>query len=75
MTDDQQRNIVNLYHKLDSVAVRHNDANPLNLMCRAKKGAVPERWFLIDYGFSTKLKQNLSNIVGLDFLIQVLYKD
>lgn len=46
LTDNQQKQILELYRKLDSIGVMLNDANPLNIM--EKDG----RLYTIDYGFS-----------------------
>ena len=51
LTENQQKQIIDLYRKLDKIGIVHNDANPLNIM--EKKG----RLYLIDYGF-TKLSSH-----------------
>ena len=51
LTEAQQWSILALYEALDGIQVLHNDANPLNLMCRTA-GSGEEQWRLIDYGFA-----------------------
>lgn len=46
LTVDQQKQIIELYEKLDQAGVMNNDANPLNIM--EKKG----RFYMIDFGFA-----------------------
>lgn len=46
LTENQQRQIINLYRRLDDTGVAINDANPLNIM--EKDGT----FYLIDYGFA-----------------------
>ena len=46
LTSDQQKQILNLYSKLDDVGIMINDANPLNIM--EKRGKL----YAIDYGFA-----------------------
>lgn len=46
LTEVQQRQIIDLYRKLDDLGIVINDGNPLNVM--EKNG----RFYLIDYGFA-----------------------
>ena len=46
LTEVQQRQIIDLYRKLDEIGIVINDGNPLNVM--EKNG----RFYLIDYGFA-----------------------
>jgi predicted Ser/Thr protein kinase len=46
LTLEQQKQIIELYEKLDQAGVMNNDANPLNIM--EKKG----RFYMIDFGFA-----------------------
>lgn len=46
LTEDQQKQIIQLFENLDKAGIVHNDANPLNIM--ELKG----KFYMIDYGFS-----------------------
>jgi tRNA A-37 threonylcarbamoyl transferase component Bud32 len=58
VADDSQRQLVNLYNKLDDIGVFHGDPNPLNYMFKRKK------LYVIDFGMSSvidsKLKKKLA---------------
>ena len=56
LTDSQWKEIINLYRKLDTISILHNDANPNNLMYQFHP--VP-RFFLIDFGMSKRARGNV----------------
>jgi len=56
LTDDQWKELIKLYEKLDSINVIHNDANPMNVMM--KFGPTP-RFLLLDYGMSKRGHGNM----------------
>jgi len=46
LTLDQQKAVIDLFHKLDKCKIFHGDPNPLNFM--EKNG----KWYIIDFGFA-----------------------
>ena len=48
LRDEQWNEIMNLYKKLDSINILHNDANLCNIMYRFH----PPRFYLIDFGMA-----------------------
>ena len=59
ISNDSQRQLVNLYKKLDDIGIYHGDPNPLNYMFKRKK------LYVIDFGMSSaidsKLKKKLAS--------------
>jgi tRNA A-37 threonylcarbamoyl transferase component Bud32 len=66
LTDKQQKDILNLYQKLDNNGLLHNDANPLNLMIKGNE------WKLIDYGFSKKITKKHGQYPNLNISLNLL---
>jgi len=46
LDENNQKKIINLFHKLDKCKIYHNDPNLCNFMLKKNK------WFIIDFGFS-----------------------
>jgi len=57
LTQLQQNEIENLYKKLDTILILHNDSNLNNLMI---KFCPNFKFYLIDYGMSKKTKGNMT---------------
>ena len=84
LTDAQQWKILALYEALDGIRVLHNDANPLNLMCRRAPGAAAaatasadeehEQWRLIDYGFAKKQTSKHRENPNLNMSLKLLLR-
>ena len=62
LTDEQWDEIINLYKKLDTIPILHNDANPMNLML---KFGPTRRFYLIDFGSSKRSKGNMTTCFPL----------
>ena len=56
----QQKQIIDIFRKLDDVKVFHADSNILNYMMKGKK------IYLIDFGFSKEITPRLCNKLGTD---------
>lgn len=63
LTDEQQYNLLNIALDMDDVQIRHNDANPLNIMYLYESG----QFMYIDFGMSrmSKGKDNYANFRAL----------
>lgn len=68
LTEDQQKNILSLYKRLDNIGILHNDSNPLNLMYSGKD------WKLVDYGFSKKITTKHCTNPNLNITVRFLLK-
>ena len=66
LTDKQQKDILNLYQKLDNNGLLHNDANPLNLMIKGNE------WKLIDYVFFKKITKKHGQYPNLNISLNLL---
>ena len=53
LTKEQQKNILDIFSKLDKGGVLHNDINPLNFMIKK------EKIYLIDYGLAKSIDDKL----------------
>ena len=53
MTLDHQKQLINIYKKLDAISIFHGDPNPLNYMIKNKK------LYVIDFGMSKYINKNL----------------
>lgn len=60
LTTTQQRQIINLYRKLDSSGVFHGDANPMNYMYRGRK------LYMIDFGMAKPITSSLVKKLGTE---------
>lgn len=60
LTLKQQRDIVNIFKKLDKVGVFHADPNPLNFMYKKNK------LYIIDFGFAKPITKTLQDRYGLN---------
>lgn len=80
LTKGQQKEIINLFKKLDKCGVFHADPNPLNFMNKHGK------WYIIDFGFAKLINNNLiakygetPNItympLGFKLKLQEIHKD
>lgn len=58
LTENQQKEIINIYKKLDKSKVFHGDANLLNYMYKKKK------LYMIDFGMSQKITPQLIKKLG-----------
>ena len=63
-----QKQIIDIFKKLDSIGIFHADANPTNFM---KKG---QKMYIIDYGFAlpitpTILKKHKTNTPNMNFMV------
>ena len=59
LTKEQQKDIIDCAHKLDSLDILHNDGNVLNLMTD-DEGKV----YMIDYGFAKKISKKILKKYG-----------
>ena len=53
MSEDIQKQIINLFKKLDKIKVFHGDANPLNFMFKGNQ------LYIIDFGFGNEINSKL----------------
>lgn len=55
LTISQQKNIINIFQKLDNIGIFHSDPNPLNFMLNKNSKKI----YIIDFGFSKKIDTKL----------------
>ena len=60
LTKEQQKNIYEIFEKLDKGEVLHNDVNPLNFMIKK------EKIYLIDYGLAKNIDDKLKKKLKTD---------
>jgi len=60
LTEIQQRQIINIFKKLDEIKIFHGDSNILNYMCKG------QLIYMIDYGMSKYIDSKLIKKLGTD---------
>lgn len=60
LTEMQQRQIINIFKKLDEIKIFHGDSNILNYMCKG------QLIYMIDYGMSKYIDEKLIRKLGTD---------